>query len=195
MPQDTHWGLSLYTFKGARKYVNTIERERFFRVIDQDDPYTRTFCMTLAYTGCRISEALALTARDIHADAGVISFRTLKQRKQIAVIREVPVPPVVIRALQETHNVSALEGLDRPLWLFGRTTAWKRVKKAMTDAGIAGPHASPKGLRHGFGVHAILRGIPLHLVQRWLGHSSLATTAIYTNVVGPEEYVIAKRMW
>jgi integrase/recombinase XerD len=34
-----------------------------------------------------------------------------------------------------------------------------------------------------------------HLVQRWLGHASLRTTAIYADVVGPEERAFAARMW
>ena len=60
-------------------------------------------------------------------------------------------------------------------------------------AGLDGPQASPKGLRHGFGVSA---GIPLNLVQKWLGHAQLTTTtAIYADAVGAEEKDIAKRVW
>ena len=66
----------------------------------------------------------------------------------------------------------------------------------MTDAGIApGPHACPGGLRHGFALHAVRSGVPLHLVQRWLSHASLATTAIYLQAIGAEEREIAARMW
>jgi integrase/recombinase XerD len=53
----------------------------------------------------------------------------------------------------------------------------------------------PKGLRHAFGVSAFQSAVPPHLVQRWLGHASLRTTAIYGNVVGPEERSFAERMW
>lgn len=53
----------------------------------------------------------------------------------------------------------------------------------------------PKGFRHGFGVHAIRCGVPPDLVQRWLGHADIWTTAIYTQVMGPEERSIAARMW
>jgi integrase/recombinase XerD len=52
----------------------------------------------------------------------------------------------------------------------------------------------PKGLRHGFGV-AAFQSIPPHLVQRWLGHASMRTTAIYGDVSGPEERDFAVRMW
>jgi integrase/recombinase XerD len=53
----------------------------------------------------------------------------------------------------------------------------------------------PKGLRHSFGVNAFQSGVPPHLVQRWLGHASLETTAIYADVIGPEERAFSTRMW
>jgi integrase/recombinase XerD len=37
--------------------------------------------------------------------------------------------------------------------------------------------------------------VPPHLIQRWLGHSSLRTTAIYADVIGPDERAFAERMW
>ncbi|MGB7099167.1 MAG: hypothetical protein WBD95_10435 [Xanthobacteraceae bacterium] len=37
--------------------------------------------------------------------------------------------------------------------------------------------------------------VPPHLVQRWLGYASLRTTAIYGDVIGPEEHAFAERMW
>ena len=57
------------------------------------------------------------------------------------------------------------------------------------------PQVSPKGLRHGFGVAAVTTGIPLNMVQKWLGHAQLSTTAIYADAVGVEEKSIASRMW
>ena len=50
-------------------------------------------------------------------------------------------------------------------------------------------------LRHGFGVAAVTAGVPLNLVQKWLGHAQLSTTAIYADAVGEEEHAIAVRMW
>jgi integrase/recombinase XerD len=64
----------------------------------------------------------------------------------------------------------------------------------MATAGIMGGPATPKGLRHGFGVSAFQSNVPSHL-QRWLGYASLRTTAIYAEVVGPRERAIAKRTW
>ncbi|MEH3063108.1 MAG: tyrosine-type recombinase/integrase [Methylobacterium radiotolerans] len=76
-----------------------------------------------------------------------------------------------------------------------RVTAWRQIKDVMREAGVGATAACPKGLRHGFGVHAVRSGVPLNLLQRWLGHADIATTAIYADVMGPEEREIAARMW
>ena len=52
-----------------------------------------------------------------------------------------------------------------------------------------------RGLRHGFGVAAVNAGIPLNMVQKWLGHAQLSTKAIYADAVSAEEQAIAARMW
>ncbi len=65
----------------------------------------------------------------------------------------------------------------------------------MRLAHVSGRRASPRGLRHSLGVNALQAGVPLHLIQRWLGHSRLSTTAIYADVVGPEELSFAARFW
>jgi len=57
------------------------------------------------------------------------------------------------------------------------------------------PRATPRGLRHGFGVACIGALVPETLLQRWLGHARLSTTAIYAAVAGPEEYALAARLW
>lgn len=65
----------------------------------------------------------------------------------------------------------------------------------MADAGIVGAQACPKGLRHGYGIHATSCGVQLHMLQKWMGHASMQTTAIYATALGPEELEIAGRMW
>lgn len=54
---------------------------------------------------------------------------------------------------------------------------------------------SPKGLRHGYDIHAIQSGIHVTQVQKWMGHAQLSTTAIYVDFVGDEATTPASRMW
>ena len=118
----------------------------------------------------------------------------VKKKRRPGLYRAVPVPATLLDALDLVHGLR-----DRAtrtyLWTWSLKTAYTRVIEIMARAGIAGPQASPKGLRHGFGVACIEKGIPLNLVQRWLGHAQLSTTAIYADAVGEEERHIAARLW
>jgi integrase/recombinase XerD len=142
----------------------------------------------LAYVGCRISEALALTVHHIDAERFTVTIRTLKCRK--LVYRAVPVPQAMIELLGRLPV-----GADNLFWSTHRVTAWRVIKATMRLAGIAGPMACPKGLRHGFGIRAADRSVPTNLIQRWMGHASPATTAIYLDAIGLEERRFASRMW
>ena len=190
----------LYDGAGNRKYLNAEERKVFLKAADRAAREDRTFCHVLHFTGCRISEALALTADRIDYANGTITFESLKKRRS-GIYRSIPVPPALLEALDLVHNVREIEakrgrGRKVRLWSWERTTAWRKVKAVMDAADLGeGPQVSPKGLRHGFGVAAVTTGIPLNMVQKWLGHAQLSTTAIYADAVGAEEKSIASRMW
>jgi integrase len=185
-------GHSLHGSNGQRKYLNNEERQRFLKAADLADPTTRRLCLILAYTGCRITEALSLTPSSIQFSEGLIAVRTLKKRGKLWV-REVPVPEEVIAVLV-ADQASNKPG-DNRLYPFGRTEAWKRIKSVMADAEVIGLQASPRGLRHGFAVSAVLAGVPLNIVQKWLGHATISTTSIYVDAVGAEERELMRRVW
>ena len=50
-------------------------------------------------------------------------------------------------------------------------------------------------MRHAFGVGPLRAGVPVTLLQRWLGHARLTKTAIYAEVVGLGEAAFAARFW
>jgi len=189
---------SLFGINGSRKYLNAAEQKRFQFAIKTLPPEERLFCSILALTGARISEILALTPSAVDLETAQIALKTLKRRKR-GVVRQIPLPHSAIGELEALFKIdkAQLEPLqrDRPLWSWSRTTAWRLIKKAMDAAEIVGLAASPKGLRHTFGVSAFQSNVPPHLVQRWLGHASLRTTTIYAEVSGEEERQFAARMW
>lgn len=190
----------LFDQAGNRKYLTADERKAFLKAADRAPREIRTFCHLLHFSGCRISEALALTCDRVDFANGTVTFESLKKRRD-GVYRSVPVPPTLLDALDLVHNVRETEakrgrGRKVKIWAWERTTAWRKVKEVMATADLGeGPQVSPKGLRHGFGVLAVTNGIPLNMVQKWLGHAQLSTTAIYADAVGAEEKNIASRMW
>lgn len=181
----------LYDQRGTRKYLTVKERLDFIRTAHSASPTIESFCLTLAYTGARISEILALTPKRIDRDAHCIVIECLKKRRP-GVFRAVPVPDSLLNKLKEVHG-----GLtaDERLWPWSRTTAWQYVKTVMRAAGVPADIAKPKALRHAFGVAGTQASVPLNIIQRWMGHSRIETTAIYANAVGEEEMNLARRMW
>jgi integrase len=180
---------ALFDQRGNRKYLIARERLAFVYAASKECEAISTFCLTLAFTGARISEVLALTANRIDAADEALIFETLKQRRK-KVFRAVPVPRALILLL----TMYGLRTDERP-WPWGRTHAWKLVKSVMREAGIPENLCKPKALRHAFAVEAGQKGIPLNIVQRWLGHARIETTAIYASAIGDEERNLARRVW
>lgn len=185
---------SLFDRTGTRKYLVARERQSFVAAAVAEGGAIGAFCLTLAFTGARISEALALTSERLDSSNEAIVFETLKQRKK-AIFRAVPIPRQLLVTIADTTCASQADVTARRLWPWCRTTAWKHIKRVMKAAGISDALSKPKALRHGFAVDAGQNGVPLNIVQRWLGHARIETTAIYAGAIGEEERNLARRAW
>ncbi|MGH1406659.1 MAG: tyrosine-type recombinase/integrase [Rhodomicrobiaceae bacterium] len=203
LDHSSHISMSLLSDQGERKYLNQKERKRFYKALDVlKELSERTFCETIYWTGCRPSEALEMDFMRVNIEEAFLVFRSLKKHGQNKgkEFRTVPIPRNFAKLLNQVHSVIKLQkqkdaDLLRRLWKFGRQKGWRLVKLVMTKAKIFGIRASARGLRHGFGIHAILSGVPETRLQKWLGHSSLGTTAVYVQAVGYEDRKLASRMW
>ena len=197
--------MSLYDDNGNRLYLNAEERAAFLDVARKKPARDRTLCETLHYTGCRSSEIIEITPARIDLSGGTVTIRSLKKRKdrsgeQKVVYRSVPVPPDYLDILNTAYDIRDLQKVRKlansPIWPLSRIRVWQIVKAVMIEAGIPdAPQRTAKGLRHGFGINAVVNGIPLHMLQKWMGHAQLTTTTIYADAIGKEEQDIASRMW
>lgn len=189
--------MALYSARGERKYLNSEERQRALAAVEKLSLRPALFVLTLAWTGARVSEVLALCPASFMLESGIVTFRTLKRRR--FAMREVPIPPHLADALDAHFEIAKAQrdpaSATRPLWSCCRQSAWRYTKAVMAEAGVTGRRASPRGFRHSFGVTTLSSGVPLTLVQRWLGHASVSSTAIYTDAMGPEEVAFAGRFW
>jgi len=188
--QNVQWGV--YNREGQRKYLTASEIQSFLTSAKQREDSVYGFCWMMAVTGCRISEALSLTEMSIDFEARQVVIRCLKKRGK-EVFRAIPLPSDLLGRLQQWLRAGILS--PERLWPWSRMTGYRRICEVMHAAGIEGSYATPKGLRHGFAVRAIQSNVPLNLVQRWLGHADIKTTAIYTSAMGPEERELASRLW
>ena len=179
----------------GRKYLTARERERFLAAVrSHPKPAVQTLARTLAMTGCRVSEALAIRACDVDLEANEVRIATLKRRR--AHWRSVPLPEELVHALDLVHRLmGSPRGVNRPLWPITRQTANRQVAAITRTAGIEGPQACPRGLRHSYGVAAVTAGVPLPTIAAVLGHASLTTTAIYPTAIGAEARELVSRVW
>lgn len=191
--------MRIFDTDGNRLYLTSLEVSNFLKSAKEQDPKLRTLAETMAYTGCRISEALQLSARNIERESNQIIFKSLKKRRG-DIYRSVPVPPKLIDLLTIGHDLIRKQKKEKDskdlLWSWSRQHAFELIKKVMIQAEIPeGKHRSPKGLRHAYGVNAITKGVPINMLQKWMGHADIKTTSIYANAIGKEEADIANKMW
>ena len=182
--------LSAYDCAGRRKYLNRQENSKFREAVALQPPDRMAFCLTIYFTGCRISEALALTENEVEWETNVIRFQTLKKRAK-TVVRRIPIPENLSAMLKDI----ATGDPKNSLWSFSRTTGWRIIKNTMRQAEIEGVQATAKGLRHGFGVRGAVESIPINLLRDWMGHADISTTMIYLDIADDEELELIQRTW
>ena len=135
---------------------------------------------TMLWTGARIDEILALRPVDIHLDINTIDLITLKKKK--ASMRTIPLhrdlKDAIMSYFIEFHVDVRSQDKLFPLTRQAVDLYLKRMQKQL------GFRIHAHKFRHTFGVKAILNHVPLSVLQEWLGHSSIFTTSIYTQITG-----------
>ena len=104
--------------------------------------------------------------------------------------RTIPILPGLANHIAEHCAVKRIKRDDR-IFPFSRVRAYLIVRKAAEGSGMEEGKRDTKAFRHGFAVNAILAGMPPFVLNKWLGHSNIASTLIYTNVLeqNPREYL------
>jgi integrase/recombinase XerD len=156
---------------------------------DGDDPQRmrdKALLELLYATGARVSEAVALNVDDV-IDGDVVRLFGKGNKQRIGPVGS------FARAAIDTYLVRArpgfsLRGPSTPALFLGsrgqrvsRQNAWLIIRAAAERADL-GFEISPHTFRHSFATHLLAGGADVRVVQELLGHSSVATTQIYTQV-------------
>lgn len=146
----------------------------------------RAILELLYATGARVSEIIALDLDDL-VDPTMVRLYGKGSKERL-----VPVGGFAQRALNSylvrTRPKLAATGKGTPALFLNqrgnrltRQTVWQIISDASRIAEIPG-EVSPHTLRHSFATHLLEGGADVRVVQELLGHSSVATTQIYTLV-------------
>jgi len=157
------------------------EIERLLTLGTDGDPLARAFLMTVYGCGLRLSEATHVRIEDIDSARLQLRVSNPKGGRQ----RMVPLSDNLLSELRAWYRVHRpaqwlfSQGKDQPPICKG--TAQNIYYRALRRAGL--PHkAGIHGLRHSFATHLLENGIEITLVQKFLGHAHLNTTARYLHV-------------
>lgn len=177
--------------KGKATHIKSIltrkETEKLYQATKEDTLGLRDKAMLALYYGCglRKSEGLSLNVRDILLEKDLVYVRKGKGYKE----RYVPLSGSNKTDLENYLNYSRPYLLNNKkedallLNINGKRlkTAFERIQKLRAEAGINKP-VGLHTLRHSIATHLLQSGMKLEQIQRFLGHSSLESTQIYTHV-------------
>ncbi|APC14130.1 MULTISPECIES: tyrosine-type recombinase/integrase [Providencia] len=180
------------------KYLLAPEVNQLLQFIP--DLHQRTLIDTLWNTGARIHEALALTKGDFYLDEETpfVVLRTLKQREIQTKSKEIRVKarPKRIVALFDPQYVQLMKSYFATMRLKNQSQIWPiqsdntvrnwlRAAVEQAEANRFSFVVNPitcKTFRHSFAMHLIFNGVPMKVIQAYLGHKKSSSTDIYTKI-------------
>lgn len=168
----------------------TIEQvERLLSAPSGEEPLgirDRALLELLYATGARVSEAIDLDVDDL-AHGEVLRLRGKGSKERIVPLGSYA-RTAVDAYLTRVRPGLAMKGRASARLFLGargaplsRQSAWLVIRAAAERAQIT-TDVSPHTLRHSFATHLLQGGADVRVVQELLGHSSVATTQIYTHV-------------
>lgn len=156
------------------------------------DPTFEAMFLTAALTGLRLGELIALrwrnvdlNAQSLHVERSFCQASHEEKSPKSGRTRTVPLAPEVQHVLARLRDVTGFEADDDlvfPAWDGGHTDYRQMTamyKTAQQRAGLKPIRFHD--LRHTFGTICAAAGIPLNVIQGYLGHAHISTTEIYAH--------------
>ncbi|MFJ6547402.1 site-specific tyrosine recombinase XerD [Microbacterium sp. NPDC091676] len=146
----------------------------------------RALLELLYATGARVSEAVGLDVDDM-AHGEVLRLRGKGSKERIVPVGSYARAAVDAYLTRVRPELAAKGRASARLFLgargapLSRQSAWLVIRSAAERAQLTA-EVSPHTLRHSFATHLLQGGADVRVVQELLGHSSVATTQIYTHV-------------
>ncbi len=178
--------------KTLPRVITEDEVERLLRAPDASKPEggRDVAMLELLYaTGLRVTELVTLPMRGVNLEVGYVRVMGKGSKERVVPMGE-PASDALLRYLGDGRPrlLSAAGGrpsdsvfVTRRGGPMTRQAFWKNIRRYAVIAGISGS-VSPHKLRHSFATHLLQHGADLRALQAMLGHASVSTTQIYTEV-------------
>jgi len=176
--------LLLHYPKRPLRIPDLLTRHEALNLVNAPDNLKHRTQLQVCYgCGLRVSEVVALRVKDIDSERGQLKVEQGKGAKD----RFVPLSSILINQLRNYwYHYRPLDKLFYLNSSFNRATGvsalqrvYGRSKKIIKLEKKGGIHA----LRHAFATHQLEKGVPIHILQRWLGHKDIHTTMRYVHWV------------
>ncbi len=175
------------------KYLTIEEVERLMAAPDVTTPNgcrDKAMLELLYASGLRVTELITLRLSDISFEMAYVRCFGKGAKERV-----IPLGKYALQALERYIDVCRPKVMNN--WqtdiLFlnksgnglTRQGFWKIIKKYGQEAGITAD-LTPHVLRHSFATHLLSNGADLRAIQEMLGHADIATTQIYTHLLGEQ---------
>lgn len=156
----------------------------------------RALIVVLYRGGLRLAEALALEPKDVDADRGTLVVLHGKGDRRRTVGIDLGGMAILMHWMEVRRNLDVSNRGRLFCTLGGRPLFSSYVRTLLprlaTRAGIE-KRVHPHGLRHTHAYELMMEGVPMPVIQRQLGHASLATTDRYLAHIAPSDVIDAMR--
>ncbi|MEM0139242.1 MAG: tyrosine-type recombinase/integrase [Ferroplasma sp.] len=144
----------------------------------------RAIISIFLYTGIRVSELINLKIEDVDFDENIIYVRSGKGDKdRIVVMPDICKIAVMdyLKARIKIKSNNTMLFISNKKTKFHSSSIERTIRSVAQRAGIS-KIVTPHVLRHTFATSVLRNGGDIRFIQQILGHSSLATTQIYTHI-------------
>ena len=141
----------------------------------------------LFMTGMRISELCELRHDSIDLSKGIVCVYGKGSKERI-----IPIGNTKVLQLVREYEEEFEKEIEEKFFVnrYGEPLSTQTVRLMLqhyTEAAGIGQHITPHMIRHSFATLLLEKGVDIRIIQQLLGHASIVTTQIYTNVASEQK--------